>query len=151
MGLSMGSTSAAVSTVLTAFFLGLSIGSYFAERISRGERADLTAFVVLEMVIGVCGLALLPVLLHLDHGMALLGGLGANLAVKFVVCLIVLAVPTVCMGATFPVMAAALIEHQHDMGSQVGWLYTLNTTGAVLGALSGLSIWIELASRLALP
>ena len=51
LGLSMGSTSASVSTVLTAFFLGLAIGSYFAEKISRGTRAGLTAFVVVEMVI----------------------------------------------------------------------------------------------------
>ena len=135
LGLSMGSTSAAVSTVLTAFFLGLAIGSYFAEKILHGKRADLTPFVVLEMVIGACGLVLLPVLLNLDHGMALLSELGTNLAVKFAVTLMVLAIPTVCMGATFPVMAAALIQHQRDMGSQVGWLYALNTAGAVLGAL----------------
>ena len=135
LGLSMGSTSAAVSTVLTAFFLGLAIGSYFAERISHGARTDLTTFVVLEMVIGAGGLVLLPVLLNLDHGMALLGELGTNLAVKFVVSLVVLVVPTVCMGATFPVLAAVVILHQRDMGSQVGWLYTLNTAGAVLGAL----------------
>jgi len=135
LGLSMGSTSAAVSTVLTTFFFGLAIGSYFAEKISRGTRAGLTAFVVLEMVIGTGGLVLLPVLLNLDHGMALLGELGTNLAIKFIICLGVLAIPTVCMGATFPVLATVLIQHQRDMGPQVGRLYTLNTAGAVLGAL----------------
>ncbi|MFB3080100.1 MAG: fused MFS/spermidine synthase, partial [Lysobacterales bacterium] len=97
----------------------------------------LTTFVALEMVIGACGLLLLPVLLNLDLGMAVLGELGTSLTVKFVVSLLVLAVPTICMGATYPVLAAGVILHQRDMGSQVGWLYTLNTAGAVLGALFG--------------
>jgi len=138
LGLSMGSTSAAVSTVLTAFFLGMAIGSYFAEKISPGGRADLIPFVVLELIIGTCGLILLAVLLNLDHGMALLGASGTSLLVKFFVSLVVLTIPTVCMGATFPVLAAVLIEQQHDMGAKVGRLYALNTAGAVLGAvLSG--------------
>ena len=138
LGLSMGSTSAAVSTVLTAFFLGMAIGSYFAEKISRDRRADLIPFVALELGIGLCGLILLPVLLNLDQGMALLGTPGTSLPVKFFISLAVLTVPTVCMGATFPVLAATLIERQHEMGSKVGRFYALNTAGAVLGAvLSG--------------
>jgi len=135
LGLSMGSTSAAVSTVLTAFFLGMAIGSYFAKKISWSGHAGLIPFVILELAIGACGLILLPVLLNLDYGMALLGESGTSLLIKFFVSLVVLIAPTVCMGATFPVLAAALIEHQRDMGSQVGRLYALNTAGAVLGAL----------------
>jgi spermidine synthase len=135
LGHSMGSSSAAVSTVLTAFFLGLAIGSYFAQKISLGERTELTTFVVLELIIGTCGLVLLPVLLNLDHGMALLGEPGTSLIVKFIVTLLVLVIPTLCMGATFPVLAAAVDFHQHNMSSQLSWLYALNTAGAVLGAL----------------
>ena len=41
--------------------------------------------------------------------MALLGQAGTSVALKFMVCLGVLAIPTVAMGATFPVLAAALI------------------------------------------
>ncbi len=48
LGLSMGSTSAAVSTVLAAFFLGLAIGSYFAEKFSHRERTKLTTFVPVQ-------------------------------------------------------------------------------------------------------
>jgi len=135
LGHSMGSSSAAVSTVLTAFFLGLAIGSYFAEKISLGERSELTTFVVLELIIGTCGLVLLPVLLNLDHGMALLGEPGTSLIVKFIVTLLLIVIPTLCMGATFPVLAAAVDFHQHNMSSQLSWLYALNTAGAVLGAL----------------
>ncbi len=135
LGLSMGSTSAAVSTVLAAFFCGMAIGSYFASRFSLGKRADLLAFAWLEIAIGVSGLVLLPALLNLDYGMGLLGESGSLLATKFSISLAVLAFPTICMGATFPVMASILVRHQSTMGAGLGLLYTLNTAGAVLGAL----------------
>ena len=135
LGLSMGSTSAAVSTILTAFFLGLAIGSFFAGRFSRGGRAGLDQFLLLETIIGVTGFLLLPVLLNLDHGMALLGEMGTSVFIKFVASLLMLSIPTICMGATYPVMAAALIDRQDDMGADVSRLYALNTAGAVLGAL----------------
>ena len=85
LGLSMGSTSASVSTVLAAFFFGLAIGSYFAEKLTRLGRDGLRTFALLEMGIGAAGLLLLPVLLNLDHGMALLGEFGANVPARFAV------------------------------------------------------------------
>jgi spermidine synthase len=135
LGLSMGSTSAAVSTVLTAFFLGMAIGSFLAGKILRDRQLGMAPFLLLELFIGLSGVLLLPVLLSLDHVMALLGSLGTSVPMKFLVSLAVLAVPTICMGATFPVLAAALITRQRDMGADVGRLYALNTAGAVLGAL----------------
>ena len=52
LSLSMGSTSASVSTVLAAFFAGLALGSYFAKRILRDRDGSLTVYVVLEVVVG---------------------------------------------------------------------------------------------------
>jgi spermidine synthase len=135
LGLSMGSTSASVSTVLAAFFLGLAIGSYLAERITRNRIDSLKVYIVLEAVIGIAGLVLLPVLLNLDHIMAAIPELGALLPFKFSIAMALLVIPTMCMGATFPVMAAILVRRQADMGKRVSQLYSLNTAGAVFGAL----------------
>jgi len=66
LGLSMGSTSASISTVLAAFFLGLAIGSYLAERITRNRINSLTPYIILEFIIGAAGLILLPALLFLS-------------------------------------------------------------------------------------
>lgn len=138
LGLSMGSTSASIGTVLAAFFLGMAGGSYLAERITRNRIHDLRAYIALEAAIGIAGLILLPVLLHLDAIMAWLPAFGTSLGVKFVITLLLLCVPTACMGATFPVMASILIRRQGDIGLRVSQLYSLNTAGAVLGAaLSG--------------
>jgi len=135
LGFSMGSTSAAISTVLTAFFLGLAIGSYFADKVLHGKLIDLRTFIILEFIIGASGLLLVPILLNLDYAMAILGESGSLLSVKFATSLIVLIVPTVCMGATYPVLASVVVHQQDKMGSDLGKLYALNTLGAVMGAL----------------
>ena len=131
----MGSTSASVSTVLAAFFLGLAIGSYLAERITRNRIDNLKVYIVLEAIIGISGLALLPILLNLDNMMAAIPEWGSVLQFKFAVAMALLVIPTMCMGATFPVMAAILVRRQADMGKRVSQLYSLNTAGAVFGAL----------------
>jgi spermidine synthase len=135
LGLSMGSTSASVSTVLAAFFLGLALGSFFAERLTRHGIDRLRPYLVLEALIGIFGLLLLPVLLHLDTVMAWMPALGANLGTKFAVAMGLMCIPTVCMGATFPVMAALLVRNPREVGLRLGQLYSLNTFGAVMGAV----------------
>ncbi len=139
LGLSMGSTSASISTVLAAFFLGMALGSYLAERITRNRINNLNSYIVLELLIGISGLLLLPVLMNLDGLMQLLPpALGMSLAFKFAATIILLIIPTVAMGATFPVMASLMIRRQEEVGQGVSHLYSLNTAGAVLGAcLSG--------------
>lgn len=134
LGLSMGSTSASVSTVLVAFFLGLAAGSALAGRISRGDRADLRLFLLLEGGIAVFATALLPVLLQLDNVLAMAGNLGTSGVLKFLIAVGVLTLPTMCMGATFPLAAAYLARHGGGLGPRLGLLYALNTGGAVLGA-----------------
>jgi len=138
LGLSMGSTSASISTVLAAFFLGMALGSYLAERITRNRINSFTPYIALEMLIGLGGLALLPTLLNLDMLMAQFPAFGTELSLKFVLAMVLLSIPTICMGATFPVMASILIRRQNEVGLRVSQLYSLNTAGAVLGAaLSG--------------
>ena len=134
LGLSMGSTSASISTVLAAFFLGMSMGSYLAERITRNRVNSLKPYIVLELLIGISGLLLLPILLHLDALMALFPALGTALSFKFFLALVLLSIPTLCMGATFPVMASILIRRHGEVGLRMSQLYSLNTAGAVLGA-----------------
>ena len=134
LGLSMGSTSASISTVLAAFFFGMAMGSYLTERITRNRIDNLLPYIFLELLIGVTGLALLPILLHLDGLLAFIPMLGTELSLKFITAITLLSIPTMCMGATFPVMASILIRHQEKVGLRISQLYSLNTAGAVLGA-----------------
>jgi spermidine synthase len=134
LGLSMGSTSASISTVLAAFFFGMAMGSYLAERITRNRINSFWPYIILELLIGVSGLALLPILLHLDGLLAIFPLVGTELSLKFVTTILLLSLPTLCMGATFPVMASILIRRNGEVGLRISQLYSLNTAGAVLGA-----------------
>lgn len=134
LGLSMGSASASVSTVLAAFFMGLALGSLLAPRLTRSGVNSLKVYLWLEVAMGLSGLALLPILLNLDELMAMVPELGRALPTKFVITLALLAIPTICMGATFPVMATLLVRRNADVGQRLGELYSLNTLGAALGA-----------------
>lgn len=134
LGLSMGSTSASISTVLAAFFLGLALGSYLAEKITRNRIDNLNVYILLELVIAISGLLLLPALLNLDAYIAAAPALSGTITMKFVITIALLIIPTMCMGATFPVMASILIRRKNEVGMRVSQLYSLNTAGAVLGA-----------------
>ena len=133
LALSVGSTSASVSTVLAAFFLGLALGSLLAERIIRG-RHELIAYAALETGIALSSRVLLPVLMNLTAFAASVSWLGDNLIVKFAAAMALLAVPTLCMGATVPVMTAFVVRRNEQTASFIGSTYSANTAGAVLGA-----------------
>jgi spermidine synthase len=134
LGLSMGSTAAAVSTVLAAFFAGLAAGSALADRLTR-HRPGIGPYLALELGIGLSGLALLPLLLRLDALVAALPAtLATAIATKFAITLLLLALPTLCMGATFPVMAELVSRGRSDLGGRLSFVYSMNTWGAVAGA-----------------
>jgi spermidine synthase len=48
---------------------------------------------------------------------------------------VVLLVPTTCMGATLPLLARHAVRSEDEVSRRIGWLYSINTAGAVLGTL----------------
>jgi spermidine synthase len=133
LGLAMGSTAASVATVLAAFFGGLAAGSALADRLVRG-RPNFAAYLWLEAIIGTSSLLLVPILLRLDTWVAALPAVVSSIALKFLLTVALLSVPTIAMGATFPVMADLLARGRTDLGARLSFLYSLNTWGAVAGA-----------------
>ena len=70
LGLTMGSSAAAVATVLSAFFLGMALGSAGAARLARIRAPSFSSYAALELCIGAAGVLLVPILLRLDrHGL----------------------------------------------------------------------------------
>ncbi|MDH3354861.1 MAG: fused MFS/spermidine synthase, partial [Chromatiales bacterium] len=142
LGLSIGTTSAAVGVVIGAIFLGMAIGSWLSGRIPPHWQRGLKTFAIVEATIGISALLLLPVLLNLDHFMALLPNLGGALWFRFMSTTLLLAVPAAGLGAAYPLIAAAIISQQKEMGPKLGLLYAMHTTGAVIGALASAFILI---------
>ena len=136
-----GSTTLAVSTVLTAFMGGLAIGSLcFGRFIDRWKRPLLT-YAILEIGIGLYALLvpiIFPLLVPLYQSVW-------NLYhptifwfnfLRFILILLVLLIPTILMGATLPVLASHYTHHPERAEQRIGALYALNTTGAVAGTFA---------------
>ncbi len=139
----VGSTAYAVSAVLAAFMTGLALGAHLGgKRAARVER-PLLAYGVLELVVAVA-VALTP------FGFELLTPLYAALArsapeslallsaLRWLVALVLVIVPTTAMGATLPLLTRALDELRAEGGlreRRLGALYAANVLGGACGSL----------------
>ena len=143
-----GNTVLATSTVLAVFMAGLALGSYSFGRIvdRRGDVLRLYAF--LELGIGAYAL-ILPLLLSAVTPLYVwiyrTYGTGHDVLgmIRFVVSFGLLLLPTICMGATLPVLTRYFIMSRNRIGKDVGLLYGLNTFGAVIGCFAAGFILIE--------
>lgn len=141
LSLVFGVTVYAASTVLAGFMAGLGAGSLIAGRVAARLARPLAAFGIAEMLVGVTAFAT-PFLLAeltaiwvavypmLPHSVA------AVTVIRFLVAVLVLIVPTSLMGATLPLVIKSAAAREDRIGSRIGWLYAINTAGAIVGALA---------------
>jgi len=137
--LNLGGTGLSVATVTAAFMTGLGLGAWlFGTRIATRAR-PLTVYGVLEICIGAYALVVPWAIAQAGRlDAALLGaepGAFGRL-VGFFLAGAVLLPPTLCMGATLPVLSRLIARTDGTPGAFVGFLYGANTIGAMLGAWS---------------
>ncbi len=149
-----GATTLAVSTILTAYMAGLALGSWLAGRWAAAVTRPLRAYGLLELAIGAYALALPLLLRGVVPGLQLVGATEASSYAalslgRFALAVLVLALPTACMGATLPILARFATPRLPQLGGRVGRLYAVNTAGAVLGtAAAGLALLPALGTTL---
>ncbi|HEY4591201.1 MAG TPA: spermidine synthase, partial [Thermoanaerobaculia bacterium] len=135
-----GASTAASAAVLAIFMAGLGFGGLLLGKRADRHPSPLGLYAGLEAGIAISA-GLSPLLLALVEwlyvamgGSARLGLAGSS-AVRLLLSLAVLGLPTFLMGGTLPAVARA-VEGRADFGRRVvGLLYAVNTLGAVLGAL----------------
>ena len=137
-----GSTTLAVSTVLTAFMGGLGLGSYLAGKYADRLKDPVRAYALAEAGIGVYAL-LVPLVMTLYPGLnrglwSAFGDRYALLSVlRFIASAGILLAPTTLMGATLPFLARHFVTRPWELrriGLRIGTLYSVNLFGAVAGA-----------------
>ena len=131
-----GSTTLSFSTVLAMFFGGLALGAWLAGKKTDELARPVRAYALIEIIIGLFGLGLYPAMKHLDWLFAITDpGSGlAGAAATLVVTTALLIVPTFLMGATLPIVCAAMIHRDDQIGRGTALIYGFNTLGAFLGA-----------------
>ncbi|HEX5887513.1 MAG TPA: fused MFS/spermidine synthase [Pyrinomonadaceae bacterium] len=141
LGLVFGATTLAVSTVLAAFMGGLALGSALAGRLAPRIRKPVSAYGWMEIAIAVYAL-LVPFLFHAVDDLyaqiwqRLQPGFFTFTLLRFALSCLLLLVPTTLMGATLPVLSAALLRAAGHDSNSVTRLYACNLVGAIVGTLA---------------
>ncbi len=145
IALTTGQSMFATATVIASFMAGLGIGARVGGAWAGRVRAPLAAYGLLEAGIGAYALASPTLLAALDP---LIARLGASTALTLFLAGLALLPPTIAMGATLPLLTRWYARAHATLGRDMGWLYAVNTTGALIGA--GLAGFVALPT-LGLP
>ncbi|HEX8773859.1 MAG TPA: fused MFS/spermidine synthase [Pyrinomonadaceae bacterium] len=141
LGLVFGATTFAISAVLAAFMGGLALGSAWAGRLAARIERPLRAYAIIEVGIALYALAVPAIFGLVNYFYALVWaelhpGFYAFSLWRFVLSCAVLLVPTTLMGATLPVLSAALLRSPEHSSASVARLYTCNLVGAIFGTIA---------------
>jgi spermidine synthase len=138
--LAIGSTAVSLGILLATFMGGLGLGSWLLPRVvpaggSNGRR-PLMLYAAIEAgiaVFGVIELILIPFIEQVYVASVNYGPLG--MALRALTCATVLLPPTVLMGASLPAIARWVRATPRGV-SWWGFLYGINTAGAVIGCVT---------------
>jgi spermidine synthase len=144
-----GTTEIAVTLVLAAYMAGLGLGAWLVQRVLPFLDRPVLAYATLELIIGASAVALVPALIGTSDWLLRslyghhAGPPGADQLAWISLfyaggAFAALAIPTLCMGATLPLLTRQIVENDRQTGHRVGLLFTFNTAGAVAGALAGI-------------
>lgn len=141
LGLVFGATTFAISAVLAAFMGGLALGSAWAGKVASRIQRPLHAYGLIEIGIALYALAVPFLFRGIDYLYAFIWeqfhpGFYAFSLWRFVLSCLVLLVPTTLMGATLPILSAALLRSPDHQPTAVTRLYTCNLIGAILGTVA---------------
>ncbi len=139
-----GTNVESVAMIVTAFMLGLGIGSLAGGELSRVNRWPiLLLFASIELCIGLFGAASLPLFQWIGRFTLHMSPLGTGIATLLLVLL-----PTLLMGGTLPLLVAHEVRTTANVGRSVGELYFVNTLGsAAAGFLAAIFLLKQLGQQ----
>src|SRR6185503_13244860 len=152
LALVFGGSHLAVTTVLAVFMGGLALGSFLLGRAAGRAHRPLRLYGLLELGIALGGLAFFLLMALYP---ALYGPLARTVgerpvvltAIRILFAVAAMLFPATCMGGTLPLLGRVVSEGSGPLGRNLGWLYGINTLGAVAGAaMTGLVLLPRLSA-----
>jgi predicted membrane-bound spermidine synthase len=145
-----------ITLIVCVYMFGLGLGGWLGGRLASRSTRRVALYLATEFVLGVFGVASLPLLDALGRATA-----GADLAVAGLAAFAFLALPTTLMGMTLPLVVQIFDDLARNFAVSVGLLYGLNTLGAAFGALAAayglvsfggldVAVWVAAAINLVL-
>ncbi|RKH90950.1 spermidine synthase, partial [Corallococcus praedator] len=140
----LGASTYAFTLILTAFILGIGLGSFWLmTRKEGGDSLKLYGWTQVGLVLSLC--VALPLYVRLPHLFRWSEWMLTRAvetwpmfqAITFAFCCLVLLIPTFIMGAAFPAAARVATAKVSEVGRQLGGVYLWNTLGTISGAVLG--------------
>jgi spermidine synthase len=127
-------------TMLTTFLGGTAIGSLIYSKVLAGWPRPRVLLGACQVAIGAAALATMGAFFKLDIVMGWFGarfgnGWAAFVASGFLASSVILLVPTVLMGISFPLLVRIYTAHFAARGKRIGTSYAANTLGSVAGSV----------------
>ncbi|MBI2539679.1 MAG: fused MFS/spermidine synthase [Deltaproteobacteria bacterium] len=145
----IGSSVYSFTTMLLTFLVGLALGGFLYARLMGKREVQVSTFGAIELWVGVTALATIPlfeklplIFLRLLHAFG--DSFSFFLTIQVLLSGLVMFVPTLLLGMTFPMVARLFTQSIYRVGSSVGISYAANTVGAIVGAFAGGFIFIPL-------
>jgi spermidine synthase len=138
----IGSSVYSFTTMLVTFLIGLALGGFLYARLMGRSEVRVSTFGAVELVVGLTALATIPLfeklpLIFLRLLQALGDSFSLFLTMQLLLSALVMFLPTVFLGMTFPLVARLFTQNLYRVGTSVGISYAANTMGAILGAFAG--------------
>jgi len=158
LSLVLGSATHSFELMLSAFILGLALGSFWVRRRADQWKRPLQALGIVQWIMGISALATLPLYGQSFFWMADLmqafartdGGYQGFTVARYAICLAVMLPSTFCAGITLPLITRTLLTHATGERA-IGSVYGVNTLGSIVGVgLAGLILMPLLGVRLLL-
>jgi spermidine synthase len=143
----IGSSIYSFTTMLVTFLVGLALGGFVYARLMGGREVQVSTFGIIEIWVGLTALATIPLFEKLPLiFLRLLAAIGDSfsffLSTQVLLSALVMFLPTLLLGMTFPLVARLFTQSLYRVGSGVGSSYAANTLGAILGAFAGGFVFI---------
>ena len=149
LALLIGSSVYAFTMILTAFVLGIALGSIVYARFVDRIRDPMRALAVIQAAIGLSALPVVPLIGSLPFWVTGMISIFRNSfwqlqLIEFAIIVCIVLLPTILMGAAFPLASRLFVRKSDTVGKSVGVLYASNTVGNILGSFAGGFILIPL-------
>jgi spermidine synthase len=142
LSLFLGNTTYAQMIVLSSFLGGLALGNYFIGKRIDNSKNPVRIYALLELSIGFYCL-IYPIFSDFLGNIFISTSSQLNIEsqniifiiLRLIISSVLLFIPTFAMGGTLPVLSKFFVEKVSTAQKKVGWLYFLNSLGAVVGVI----------------
>ncbi len=139
----LGNSTYALTTMLSSFLTGIALGGYLIRFLLRRSVDRCVIFGWVQVLLGTFSALALPLLFLVSDTRSLnqylvdtAGQIFPLVFAGFGVAFLVMLIPAMLIGATFPLVGQICVKDPQHAGASVGRVYAVNTFGNVLGALA---------------